>query len=510
MKIESINSSTFKIAGASYTKGDYVVSYDNLAITNGVQDESKSIPKVTITNKATGEVVVSSIDYTNFRNSSDLPYASFNAFSLDIASIISGGVGASIGPTGPTGPQGPAGPAGLFWKGAWVSGTSYVANDAVGYNGASYFCILATSGTTTPNLATTTWALLASQGAVGPTGPTGATGATGATGDAGATGAAGDKSRIAYTLIDGFTLSGSPATSTVSGDSKPATGTWGETRAWTTAPSAAGVGQAVFQSTGTYNPTTNQTTWVVPYLSNLKVGNLSAITTQTGTLEVDTAGHVRGGQTDYDTGNGFWLGYKSGTYRFSMGNSSNKLSYDGSSLEISANTGRIYFGTTTSDATMAINRFSGAYSSNAFFIADDSTGTGAALAVSNAGFFAGQSMCIFQASIGESLRATTGDTGKYATVHQNLGAGTAIALAGTTYSGYAGSGDGQMNIADGYLPFTGIHIAFLRRDVEFDVGDIVYSKQVLYKNKISNTLLEVDVTTTIAAVFTTGGFTFQS
>jgi len=321
-------------------------------------------------------------------------------------------------------------------------------------------------------------------------------GATGATGDAGATGAAGDKSRIAYTLIDGFTLSGSPATSTVSGDSKPATGTWGETRVWTTAPSAAGLGQAVFQSTGTYNPTTNQTTWVVPYLSNLKVGNLSAITTQTGTLEVDTAGHVRGGQTDYDTGNGFWLGYKSGTYRFSMGNSSNNLSYDGSSLEIRANTGRIYFGTTFSDATMAINRFSGAYSSSAFFIADDSTGTGAALAVANAGFFAGQSMCIFQASVGESLRATTGDTGKYATVHQNLGAGTAIALAGTTYSGYAGSGDGIMNITDGYLPFTGIHIAFLKHNAEFDVGDIVYSKQVLYKYDISNTLLEVDVTTT--------------
>lgn len=324
----------------------------------------------------------------------------------------------------------------------------------------------------------------------------GATGATGATGSAGATGAAGDKSRIAYTLIDGFSLSSSPSTSVVSGDSMPSTGTWGETRAWTTSPSVAGVGQAVFQSTGTYNPTTNQTTWVTPYLSNLKVGNLSAITTQTGTLEVDTTGHLRGGQTDYDVGNGFWLGYKSGTYRFSMGNSNNKLRYDGTSLELRANTGRIYFGTTFSDATMAINRFSGAHSSNAFFIADDSTGTGAAFAVANAGFFAGQSMCIFQASVGESLRAVTYDTAKYATVHQNLGATTAIALAGTTYSGYAGSGDGQMNITDGYLPFTGIHIAFLKHGVEFAVGDIVYSKQVLYKHDISNTLLEIDITTT--------------
>lgn len=96
------------------------------------------------------------------------------------------------GPTGTTGPQGPqgiagvngipgpVGPMGLVWKGAWVSGTSYILNDAVGENGASWFCILATSGTTAPHLDGTHWALLASQGAVGLTGPQGPTGATGA------------------------------------------------------------------------------------------------------------------------------------------------------------------------------------------------------------------------------------------------------------------------------------------------------------------------------------------
>jgi hypothetical protein len=104
------------------------------------------------------------------------------------------------GPTGATGaqgPVGPVGPAGLDWKGTWISGTSYVADDAVGYSGASYFCTLATSGTTTPNLDTTHWALLASQGAVGPQGPTGPQGtqgiqgAVGPQGPTGATGPAG-------------------------------------------------------------------------------------------------------------------------------------------------------------------------------------------------------------------------------------------------------------------------------------------------------------------------------
>jgi len=72
------------------------------------------------------------------------------------------------GPTGANGLPGPVGPAGLEWQGAWVSGNSYVADDAVGYGGASYFCINATSGTTDPSLDTANWALLASQGAIGP------------------------------------------------------------------------------------------------------------------------------------------------------------------------------------------------------------------------------------------------------------------------------------------------------------------------------------------------------
>ena len=71
---------------------------------------------------------------------------------------------------GPRGVAGPVGPAGLNWQGAWVSGNSYVEDDAVGHNGASWFCINPTSGTTPPNADTTNWDLLASQGAQGPSG----------------------------------------------------------------------------------------------------------------------------------------------------------------------------------------------------------------------------------------------------------------------------------------------------------------------------------------------------
>jgi hypothetical protein len=140
------------------------------------------------------------------------------------------------GPTGPTGPQGPAGPAGaastivgltgpagpigatgaqgiqgitgavspagLNWQGTWSALNTYVIDDAVGFGGASYFCIgpVGPSGTN-PSLDPANWSLLANQGPAGPQGPigltgpastvVGATGLTGLAGSAGPTGAQG-------------------------------------------------------------------------------------------------------------------------------------------------------------------------------------------------------------------------------------------------------------------------------------------------------------------------------
>jgi hypothetical protein len=103
----------------------------------------------------------------------------------DLASTIGTGAQGPQGVQGPAGPPGPVGPAGLEWQGSWVSGTSYVEDDAVGYDGASWFCILATSGTTAPDVDTTHWALLASQGAVGPQGEQGPEGPQGPQGESG-------------------------------------------------------------------------------------------------------------------------------------------------------------------------------------------------------------------------------------------------------------------------------------------------------------------------------------
>jgi hypothetical protein len=104
---------------------------------------------------------------------------------------VAGADGAD-GATGPTGATGPIGPAGLTWKGAWSATGTYAKDDAVGFNGASYFCLAPVSNSSaTPTSDPTKWALLASQGATGLQGATGPRGVTGATGPTGPTGAAG-------------------------------------------------------------------------------------------------------------------------------------------------------------------------------------------------------------------------------------------------------------------------------------------------------------------------------
>jgi hypothetical protein len=104
----------------------------------------------------------------------------------DIAAFAGVGSEGPQGVQGPAGPPGPVGPAGLEWRGAWNTNSSYAVDDAVGFNGSSWFCISAVTGTgnSNPEVATTKWALLASQGAIGPQGAQGPTGPQGASGEA--------------------------------------------------------------------------------------------------------------------------------------------------------------------------------------------------------------------------------------------------------------------------------------------------------------------------------------
>jgi hypothetical protein len=105
----------------------------------------------------------------------------------DIAAFVGVGSQGPQGVEGPAGPPGPVGPAGLEWQGQWDTDSSYQVDDAVGFNGASWFCVSAVTGTGNPNpeVDTTSWALLAAQGAQGPQGVQGPTGPQGPAGVAG-------------------------------------------------------------------------------------------------------------------------------------------------------------------------------------------------------------------------------------------------------------------------------------------------------------------------------------
>jgi hypothetical protein len=83
----------------------------------------------------------------------------------------------------------PGGSAGVgTWRGAWASGTAYVANDVVSAGGSSWIAVANTTGDDPTTDGGAHWQLIAQKGDTGPTGGTGPTGATGSTGPAGPVG----------------------------------------------------------------------------------------------------------------------------------------------------------------------------------------------------------------------------------------------------------------------------------------------------------------------------------
>jgi len=105
------------------------------------------------------------------------------------------------------------------------------------------------------------------------------------------TGSSGSSARICYAKATVTVLSSTPASMTTIGSTSfPPTNTWGGGETWVATPYTLGTGEALFQCDGIYNPQTGLTTWNSPYLSNLKVGSLSAISADMGTL---TAGTIR-------------------------------------------------------------------------------------------------------------------------------------------------------------------------------------------------------------------------
>ena len=72
--------------------------------------------------------------------------------------------------------------------------------------------------------------------------------------------------------------------------------------------------------------------------NSITANELSTSITYAGQIIVSTAGAIRSGQTDYNTGTGWWLGNSGGTPKFSIGvDTGSRITWDGSTLSIVGN-----------------------------------------------------------------------------------------------------------------------------------------------------------------------------
>lgn len=173
---------------------------------------------------------------------------------------------------------------------------------------------------------------------------------TGKYGDTGSIGVTGNAARVAYVVTATNTVPG--AVTPGAGDVVPTStaGTWSFTATSTlTAP------QYMYQVDGLYTSGGN-IAWGNPYLSNLKVGSLSALVANLGSVNIDTTGSLQSLGTAYG-GVGIFLGWNTTTtsaYKFSVGSATTYLRWDGAALTFSGDintAGVAEFGGTTATTT---------------------------------------------------------------------------------------------------------------------------------------------------------------
>lgn len=155
----------------------------------------------------------------------------------------------------------------------------------------------------------------------------------------GYSGATGASSRIMYARISGNPTPVS-GTVTVSGDNRPtgpqAAAVWGASFnvTWYANDPDPTSNFSLYQADGIYNGT--NTSWSTPYISSLKVGELSAITANTGDLTVSN--RILAGTAAISgssmTGSGAVV-YAGGT--FALGNSSTNVSFNGATMTLNGN-----------------------------------------------------------------------------------------------------------------------------------------------------------------------------
>lgn len=362
-----------------------------------------------------------------------------------------------------------------------------------------------------------------------------AIGAVGYAGTTGSTGTTGASARICYTKTTLSSLSSSPSTITTSGSSSyPPNDSWGSGTVWQATPPSIVAGESVYQSDGIYSPTTGNTIWNVPYLSALKVGSLSAITANMGTL---TAGKIQNAAStvvmNLDAtgtsaflnvnnklimkadGSASFTGFQAGTISTTGSVSTVELGEDsdGSVLKVRRNSSTLLppmylIDNATSGAPSALwinqtrpppypSTFPVSYNGDCIFItpngnyglnvSDPTTDSDTRLALVTGSRREGQMWVVGYGS-GHSQHAFRG---RHYTANPNSG-GT------LNSSGIVATEGGNAFYAEvgGYGPFTGVHDALLPNGVTAEIGDIMIDDQLIAKNGVSDTLWSVSLSST--------------
>ena len=127
--------------------------------------------------------------------------------------------------------------------------------------------------------------------------------------------------------------------------------------------STSGDNKSYIYSSSTWNQSLGNVSNLSPQ-NQTQTGLIAGTTITGGGITLSAGGNIKGGQTAYDTGIGFFLGYSSSAYRFSIGNSSgNKLTWDGNNLNVTGAinaTSGTFSGTITASGTISGGTITGA------------------------------------------------------------------------------------------------------------------------------------------------------
>ena len=228
----------------------------------------------------------------------------------------------------------------------------------------------------------------------------------------------GSMARVAYSKTALTSLGATPATLTTAGNATfPPDATWGADTHWTGSMPAVGAAELLFRSDGVFLPILGSTIWNAPYLNSLKVGSLSALTANVGTVEIGAGGYLRtAGVTSYSAGNGIWMGDGGAVYKLRIGDpAGNYLKWDGAILTINGG-----------------GTFSGALSA--------ATGTYAGALVAATGSFSGD-LSAARISVGSATAATKFFDPTNMAVSLNSSASGVMTYSGTVGAAVATSDD---------------------------------------------------------------------